>query len=77
MVSSLTLAFEDVSLDYSPIKRKVIDILNEFYTYVFLLELILKMFAFGVKGYFDSAWHWLDSIVVAVSTFIFKLDEIS
>ena len=77
MVSSLTLAFEDVSLDYSPIKRKVIDILNEFYTYVFLLELILKMFAFGVKGYFDSAWHWLDSIVVAVSTLIFKLDEIN
>jgi hypothetical protein len=67
MVSSLTLAFEDVSLDHAPIKRKVIDCLNNFYTVVFLMELILKMFAFGVAGYFSSAWHWLDSIVVAVS----------
>ena len=67
MVSSLTLAFEDVSLDYHPIKKQIIDCLNNFYTVVFLLELMMKMFAFGVKGYFESAWHWLDSIVVAVS----------
>ena len=67
MVSSLTLAFEDISLDRYPIKKQIIDILNGFYTVAFLMELIFKMFAFGVKGYFESAWHWLDSIVVAVS----------
>ena len=70
MVSSLTLAFEDISLDRHPIKKQIIDCLNDFYTVVFLIELIMKMFAFGVKGYFSSAWHWLDSIVVGVSIYL-------
>lgn len=67
MASSLTLAFEDVTLEKSPVRKQIVTILNLFYVVVFTIEMCLKLFAFGVFTYFESAWHWIDSLVVAVS----------
>jgi len=67
MASSLTLAFEDITLEKSPVRKKIVETLNYFYVVVFTIEMCLKLFAFGVITYFESAWHWIDSLVVAIS----------
>ncbi|KAL5257648.1 hypothetical protein ACHWQZ_G012539 [Mnemiopsis leidyi] len=67
MASSLTLAFEDITLEKAPVRKQIVEILNLFYVVVFTIEMCLKLFAFGVITYFESAWHWIDSLVVAIS----------
>ena len=70
MASSVTLAFEDINLDRTPGRRQIVDALNLFFVVVFTIEMCLKLFAFGVVTYFQSAWHWIDSLVVGVSLFV-------
>ena len=67
MASSLTLAFEDINLEKNPVRKQIVNILNYFYVIVFAIEMFLKLLAFGVVTYFQSAWHWIDSLVVVVS----------
>ncbi|XP_029767479.1 sodium channel protein type 5 subunit alpha-like, partial [Terrapene carolina triunguis] len=67
LLSSGSLAFEDVHLE----KRKNIKIMLEFFdkifTYIFVLEMFLKWVAYGFKKYFTNAWCWLDFLIVGVS----------
>jgi hypothetical protein len=34
---------------------------------IFIVEMIMKMAAFGVLPYFMEYWHWLDALVVSTS----------
>uniref|UniRef100_A0A3B3IJ48 Sodium channel protein n=1 Tax=Oryzias latipes TaxID=8090 RepID=A0A3B3IJ48_ORYLA len=67
LLSSGALAFEDV---YSE-QRKTIKIILEFadkmFTYIFILEMLLKWLAYGFAKYFTNAWCWLDFLIVDVS----------
>ncbi|XP_019518330.1 PREDICTED: sodium channel protein type 5 subunit alpha isoform X1 [Hipposideros armiger] len=67
LLSSGALAFEDIYLD----ERKTIKVLLEYadkmFTYVFVLEMLLKWVAYGFKKYFTNAWCWLDFLIVDVS----------
>lgn len=60
-------AFEDIYLD----ERKTIKVLLEYadkmFTYIFVLEMLLKWVAYGFKKYFTNAWCWLDFLIVDVS----------
>ncbi|XP_023562395.1 sodium channel protein type 7 subunit alpha isoform X2 [Octodon degus] len=66
LLSSGTLAFEDIYID----QRKTIKILLEYadmiFTYIFILEMLLKWMAYGFKAYFSNGWHRLDFMVVIV-----------
>lgn len=61
-------AFEDVNIE----KRKTIKIMLEFadkiFTYIFILEMLLKWVAYGYAKYFTNAWCWLDFLIVDVSS---------
>lgn len=61
-------AFEDIYID----QRKTIKILLEYadmiFTYIFILEMLLKWVAYGYKTYFTNAWCWLDFLIVDVGT---------
>jgi len=48
--------------------RKNFDIMEYFAYFVFLVELILKIYFLGCKGYFRELYNVLDAVVVAVST---------
>lgn len=52
-------------------ERKTIKVLLEYadkmFTYVFVLEMLLKWVAYGFKKYFTNAWCWLDFLIVDVS----------
>lgn len=37
------------------------------FTYIFILEMLLKWVAYGFKVYFTNAWCWLDFLIVDVS----------
>uniref|UniRef100_A0A672IVV1 Sodium channel protein n=1 Tax=Salarias fasciatus TaxID=181472 RepID=A0A672IVV1_SALFA len=67
LLSSGALAFEDVYIE----KRKTVKIVLEFadriFTYIFILEMLLKWVAYGFAKYFTNAWCWLDFLIVDVS----------
>ncbi|KAJ3601851.1 hypothetical protein NHX12_029613 [Muraenolepis orangiensis] len=51
--------------------RKTIKIILEYadrvFTYIFILEMLLKWVAYGFVKYFTNAWCWLDFFIVDVS----------
>lgn len=59
-------AFEDIYID----QRRTIKILLEYadmiFTYIFILEMLLKWMAYGFKAYFTNGWYKLDFMVVIV-----------
>lgn len=59
-------AFEDIYID----QKKTIKILLEYadmiFTYIFILEMLLKWMAYGFKAYFSNNWYKLDFMVVVV-----------
>ncbi|KAI2663692.1 Sodium channel protein type 8 subunit alpha [Labeo rohita] len=67
LLSSGALAFEDVYIE----QRKTIQIILEYadrvFTYIFILEMLLKWVAYGFVKYFTNAWCWLDFFIVDVS----------
>ncbi|KAM5265003.1 sodium channel protein type 7 subunit alpha isoform 3-T3 [Hipposideros larvatus] len=66
LLSTVALAFEDIYID----QRKTIKILLEYadmiFTYIFILEMLLKWMAYGFKAYFTNGWYRLDFMVVIV-----------
>ncbi|XP_031560094.1 sodium channel protein 1 brain-like isoform X2 [Actinia tenebrosa] len=66
-VSSLTLAFEDIHIDKKPILKGILDFLNYTFAVTFCVEMLLKLLAFGIVGYFTNLWNCLDSFIVAIS----------
>ncbi|XP_069877713.1 sodium channel protein type 7 subunit alpha [Dipodomys merriami] len=66
LLSTGALAFEDIYID----QRKTIKILLEYadmiFTYIFILEMLLKWIAYGFKAYFSNSWYKLDFMVVLV-----------
>ncbi|XP_057602799.1 sodium channel protein type 7 subunit alpha [Hippopotamus amphibius kiboko] len=66
VLSTGALAFEDIYID----QRKTIKILLEYadmiFTYIFILEMLLKWMAYGLKAYFTNGWYRLDFMVVIV-----------
>lgn len=54
-------------------QRKTVRIILEYadrvFTYIFILEMLLKWVAYGFVKYFTNAWCWLDFFIVDVSAF--------
>ncbi|XP_032899668.1 sodium channel protein type 4 subunit alpha-like isoform X2 [Amblyraja radiata] len=67
LLSSGALTFEDVNIDKKPVIKVVLEYLDKIFTYVFVLEMLLKWVAYGFKKYFTNAWCWLDFLIVAIS----------
>uniref|UniRef100_A0A5F8H6I7 Sodium channel protein n=1 Tax=Monodelphis domestica TaxID=13616 RepID=A0A5F8H6I7_MONDO len=66
LLSCFALIFEDIYIE----KRKTIKIILEYgnmiFTYIFILEMLLKWMAYGYKTYFSNVWCWLEFLVVNV-----------
>lgn len=41
---------------------------DKVFTYIFILEMLLKWLAYGFARYFTNAWCWLDFLIVGVCT---------
>ncbi|XP_077160196.1 sodium channel protein type 5 subunit alpha-like isoform X4 [Paroedura picta] len=67
LLSSGALAFEDIYLDERKNIKTMLDYADRIFTYIFVLEMLLKWVAYGFKKYFTNAWCWLDFLIVDVS----------
>ncbi|XP_040289745.1 sodium channel protein type 4 subunit alpha-like isoform X7 [Bufo bufo] len=67
LLSSGALAFEDIYIDQKKAIKIILEYADRVFTYVFVLEMLLKWVAYGFKKYFTNAWCWLDFFIVAVS----------
>lgn len=45
----------------------VLEYADKIFTYIFILEMLLKWLAYGFKKYFTNYWCWLDFLIVDVS----------
>ncbi|XP_036109599.1 sodium channel protein type 9 subunit alpha isoform X1 [Molossus molossus] len=67
LLSSGALAFEDIYIEQKKTIKVILEYADKIFTYIFILEMLLKWVAYGYKTYFTNAWCWLDFLIVDVS----------
>ncbi|XP_029311373.1 LOW QUALITY PROTEIN: sodium channel protein type 4 subunit alpha A [Cottoperca gobio] len=67
LLSSGALAFEDIYIERRRTIKIILEFADKIFTYVFIIEMILKWVAYGFKTYFTNAWCWLDFFIVDIS----------
>ncbi|XP_037647065.1 sodium channel, voltage gated, type VIII, alpha subunit b isoform X4 [Sebastes umbrosus] len=67
LLSSGALAFEDVYIEQRKTIKVILEYADRVFTYIFILEMLLKWVAYGFVKYFTNAWCWLDFFIVDVS----------
>uniref|UniRef100_A0A8D0G386 Sodium channel protein n=1 Tax=Sphenodon punctatus TaxID=8508 RepID=A0A8D0G386_SPHPU len=67
LLSSCALAFEDIYIEQRQTIKTVLEYADKVFTYIFILEMVLKWMAYGFQTYFTNAWCWLDFLIVDVS----------
>uniref|UniRef100_A0A8C0PA61 Sodium channel protein n=1 Tax=Canis lupus familiaris TaxID=9615 RepID=A0A8C0PA61_CANLF len=67
LLSSGALAFEDIYIEKKKTIKIILEYADKIFTYIFILEMLLKWVAYGYKMYFTNAWCWLDFLIVDVS----------
>ncbi|XP_042200213.1 sodium channel protein type 8 subunit alpha-like [Callorhinchus milii] len=67
LLSSGALAFEDIYIEQRKTIRIILDSADQCFTYIFIIEMLLKWTAYGFQKYFTNAWCWLDFLIVDVS----------
>ncbi|XP_018409741.1 PREDICTED: sodium channel protein type 2 subunit alpha-like [Nanorana parkeri] len=67
LLSSGALAFEDIYIEQRKTIKTMLEYADKVFTYIFILEMLLKWLAYGFAKYFTNAWCWLDFLIVDVS----------
>ncbi|XP_031439390.1 sodium channel, voltage gated, type V-like, alpha b isoform X1 [Clupea harengus] len=67
LLSSGALAFEDIYIEQRKVIKVILEYADKIFTYIFILEMLLKWTAYGFKKYFTNYWCWLDFLIVDVS----------
>ncbi|XP_044160916.1 sodium channel protein type 2 subunit alpha-like isoform X1 [Bufo gargarizans] len=67
LLSSGALAFEDIYIEQRKTIKTMLEYADKVFTYIFILEMLLKWVAYGFAKYFTNAWCWLDFLIVDVS----------
>ncbi|XP_075701879.1 sodium channel protein type 4 subunit alpha isoform X3 [Rhinoderma darwinii] len=67
LLSSGALAFEDIYIEQRKVIKTMLEYADKVFSYIFVIEMLLKWVAYGFKVYFTNAWCWLDFLIVDVS----------
>ncbi|KAL8183413.1 UNVERIFIED_CONTAM: Sodium channel protein type 2 subunit alpha, partial [Gekko kuhli] len=67
LLSSGALAFEDIYIEKRRTIKTILEYADKVFTFIFILEMLLKWVAYGFQIYFTNAWCWLDFMIVDVS----------
>ncbi|XP_027516352.1 sodium channel protein type 5 subunit alpha-like, partial [Corapipo altera] len=67
VLSSAALAFEDIHLQNRKTVKMILDYTDKVFTYIFLMEMLLKWVAYGLRSYFTNSWCLLDFVIVCLS----------
>jgi hypothetical protein len=68
----MAVNMEGASEEYN----NILDMINYFFTSVFVLECLLKLIAFG-GSYFRTAWNIFDFCVVSASIFDIAMNQLN
>lgn len=63
----LLQAFEDIYIERRRTVKIILEFADKVFTFIFVIEMVLKWVAYGFKTYFTNAWCWLDFFIVDVS----------
>merc|ERR1719261_126640 len=64
-------------VDYQMTTQELaLDTINTIFTFLFLIEMIIKLMAWGIKQYMQDYWNWFDGALVIVSVTGFIIQEI-
>ena len=66
-------AFEAVYIEQRKTIKIILEYADRVFTYIFILEMLLKWVAYGFVKYFTNAWCWLDFFIVDVSVSLLLL----
>uniref|UniRef100_H2ZPT9 Sodium channel protein n=1 Tax=Ciona savignyi TaxID=51511 RepID=H2ZPT9_CIOSA len=67
LISTVTLAMEDIHIDKRPAMKRVVQIVDIFCCIFFTIEMLMKWIGKGLKSYFTNPWCCLDFFIVIVS----------
>ncbi|XP_051624211.1 sodium channel protein type 5 subunit alpha-like [Manacus candei] len=67
VLSSAALAFEDIHLQNRKTVKLILDYADKVFTYIFLMEMLLKWVAYGLRSYFTNSWCLLDFVILCLS----------
>ncbi|XP_032546771.1 sodium channel protein type 5 subunit alpha-like [Chiroxiphia lanceolata] len=67
VLSSAALAFEDIHLQNRQTVKMILNYADITFSYIFLLEMLLKWVAYGLHSYFTDSWCLLDFVIVCLS----------
>uniref|UniRef100_A0A3B3V5N0 Ion transport domain-containing protein n=1 Tax=Poecilia latipinna TaxID=48699 RepID=A0A3B3V5N0_9TELE len=67
LLSSAVLAFEDIYIEQRRDIKIILDYADQVFNFVFVVEIIFKLVAYGCKSFFSNAWCWLDFLIADVS----------
>ena len=73
LANTITLAI--YTYDQSEMQIFVIGIFNEFFTWIFFLEMILKLFGLGFKNYIKDGYNLFDAVIVIISLIDWSLSQ--
>lgn len=59
-------AVEDIYIERRKTIKTMLEYADKIFTYIFILEMLLKWVAYGFAKYFTNAWCWLDFLIVDV-----------
>lgn len=66
-------AFEDIYIEQRRVIKIILEYADQVFTYVFVIEMLLKWVAYGFKTYFTNAWCWLDFLIVDVRLYAYHV----
>ena len=75
--SSLSLALQDATVEETSTMYKVLSILDYVYLGIFTIELLIKVFALGIRTYFTSFWTLLDFFIVLTGFIDVAMSQVS
>ena len=72
-----TAAMAAYSYDQSDLQEHVLELLNEFFIWIFFLEMILKLIGLGWSNYKQDGYNVLDAVIVIISLVDWTLSRIT
>jgi voltage-gated sodium channel len=70
LLNSLVIFIQGFSIESNLLK--ILEISDQFFTFIFIIELFIKLKSYGRKNYFNNGWNIFDFVlvVIAVPSFI-------
>ena len=64
------------TFDQSDLQTQVLDLFNEFFTWIFFLEMICKIIGLGFSNYRQDSYNVFDAVIVVISLVDWALSRI-